>query len=111
MVAFFFQTRFETLLQGNLCLPGHARKAILEPAHDSKLAGHFAFSKTLALLGKSHWRHMTKHTLQYFDGCFVRQKHKHFYGQLLIDPAALPIPTRRWGLVGTDFVVKLTRKL
>lgn len=88
-------------------MPSHARKSVLELAHDSKVAGHFAFSKTLARLAEFHWKHKTKQVRQYCDGCLVCQQQKDFHGPTLNDPAALPIANHRWGLLATDFIVKL----
>lgn len=97
----------ELFYKGKLCVPSHARRSVLELAHDSKLAGHFAYSKTLARLAEYHWKHKAKDVKQYCAGCMVCQQQKDFHGQSLNDPAALPVPTRRWGLVATDFIVKL----
>lgn len=90
-----------------LCVPALARKMVLELAHDSKLAGHFAFAKTLARLSELHWKHNSKLVRQYCDGCSVFQHQKDFHGQILNDLAALYVPTRRWGLIAMDFNVKL----
>lgn len=107
LVPFFSSHEGQLFYKGKLCVPSHARKSVLELAHDSKLAGHFAFSKTLARLAEFHWKHKTKLVRQYCEGCPVCQQQKDFHGPTLNDPAALPIPTRRWSLLATDFIVKL----
>lgn len=61
LVPFFSSHDGQLFYKGKLCVPSHARKSVLELAHDPKPAGHFAFSKTLARLAELPWKHKTKH--------------------------------------------------
>lgn len=95
------------LYKGKLCIPAHCRREIMQMAHDLPVGGHFAFLKTLARLAELHWKHKEKQVKQYCDGCSTCQQQKDLRGQALNDPTPLPVPTRRWGIIATDFIAKL----
>lgn len=65
-----------------LCVPAHGSGMVLNLAHDSKLAGHFAFAKTLAGLNEFYWKHKAKQVRHYCDECSVCQPQKDFHGQI-----------------------------
>lgn len=97
------------LYDNKLCVPVKAKRAVLTLVHDNPAGGHFAFAKTLARLSNYHWKHKSRDVERYCSGCSTCQQQKDFHGQTSNDPQALPVPTRRWGMVATDFIVKLPR--
>ena len=109
MLPSFAKDDWRLLYKGKLCVPSHCRRQVLEMAHDSKVGGHFAFTKTLARLAEFHWKHKAKEVKRYCDGCSICQQQKDYQGPALNDPTPLPVPTRRWGMLATDFIVKLPR--
>jgi len=97
------------LYQGKLCVPRRAVSSILHMAHDSKIAGHFGFSKTMSRLENYHWRHKGRDVKKYVQGCLTCQQKKDHSGKKLTDPTSLEVPERRWGSLATDFIVSLPK--
>ena len=96
--------------KGKLCVPRRCVRDILYEAHDSKIAGHFAFGKTLARLAHFHWKSKTRDVLGYCAGCETCQQQKDYRNKKkYTDPTPLDIPSRRWGSLATDFIVKLPK--
>lgn len=93
--------------EGRVCVPRKAVSEIIKLAHDSRLAGHFGFTKTLGRLSNYHWKHKTRDVRSFCDGCSTCQQQKDHGGLTLNDPTALELPTRRWGMVATDFITHL----
>lgn len=90
-----------------ICVPRRNVKDILYHAHDSPIAGHFGLAKTLGRLERYHWRHKARDVKQYVEGCQKCQQKKDSRAKKLGEPTPLDVPTRRWGSVSTDFIVKL----
>lgn len=84
MLPSFSQNGWRLLCKGKLCVLSKYRRQILDMAHDSKVAGHFAFSKTLARLAEFHRKHKTKGVKQYLEGCSTCQQQKEYIGQILM---------------------------
>lgn len=59
---------------GRLCIPRKSVGRILELAHDSKLPGHFGYSKTMSRLGNFNWKHMSRDVGDYKRGCSPYQQ-------------------------------------
>lgn len=64
----FSKDGWRLLYHGILGVLSHCWGHILAFTHDSKSAGHFAFSKTLARLADFHWKHTTKLVRRYVQG-------------------------------------------
>uniref|UniRef100_A0A8C5R7U4 Gypsy retrotransposon integrase-like protein 1 n=1 Tax=Leptobrachium leishanense TaxID=445787 RepID=A0A8C5R7U4_9ANUR len=94
----------------NHCIyvPEEARKEVLHMCHDSLVAGHPGRRKTVDLL-KRHfwWPSMFSDVNKYVAGCptCLRSKHTTTKVAGLLHP--LPIPTRPWSQISTDFIVDL----
>ena len=103
-----FQQKDKLLYYGKrVCVPRSIVRDILHMAHDARVAGHFAFAKTLARLDKFHWKHKTRDVRKYCDGCIVCQQRKDSRLRKLSEPTPLEVPSRRWGSLATDFIVSL----
>jgi len=92
-----------------VCVPRNKVRDFLFMAHDAKVAGHFGFAKTLSRLEAFHWKHKTRDVRQYCRGCQVCQQQKDHGQKKLTDPTPLDVPLRRWGSIGTDFIVGLPK--
>lgn len=93
--------------QNKKCVPRKVIRNILYQAHDSKTGGHFSVTKTLSRLEHFHWKTKTRDVKRYCDGCHVCQQSKDSRVKPFGVPQPLEIPTRRWGSIGTDFIVGL----
>lgn len=93
--------------EGKICVPRQNIKEVLRLAHDSPLGGHFGFSKTLSRLDKFHWYKKNSDIKQYCDGCATCQQSKDSHQKPFGISQPLEPPDRRWGSVGTDFIVHL----
>lgn len=82
---------------------------LLHLLHDCKVAGHFSYAKTLGQLSSYHWKHKTRDVKSYCDGCVVFQQHKDGNQKRFGVPQLLEVPSRRWGSISTDFMVRLPR--
>lgn len=91
------------------CVPRRQVKDVLHAAHDVSIAGHFGFAKTLGRLERYHWRHKARDVKLYVDGCQICQQKKDGRSKKLGIPTPLDVPTRRWGSLATDFIVKLPK--
>lgn len=104
----FFTYEHGKLLYGNkICIPRSGVKEVLYAAHDSSVAGHFGFTKTLSRLDSYHWHHKSRDVRSYVDGCQTCQQKKDSRKKKLGIPNPLDVPMRRWGSLATDFIVKL----
>jgi hypothetical protein len=93
-----------------VCVPDdpELKRMILEECHDSPMAGHFGFAKTLDLVSRTfYWPSMRKYIKDYVGGCDICQRSKSSnhkpYG--LLQP--LPIPERPWSSISVDFITQL----
>ena len=77
--------------------------------HDSKIAGHFGYYKTLSRLKNFYWKHKSRDVKNYVQGCQTCQQKKDSREKKLGDPTSLEIPDRRWGSIATDFIVSLPK--
>jgi hypothetical protein len=95
---------------GRLCVPDggglrHGRR-ILQECHDTPLGGHFGGHKTAALVRRlAYWPGQTRDVEAYFRTCEVcrRTKAEPVGPRGLLHP--LPLPTRRGGVIGVDWLV------
>ena len=92
------------LKTGELCVPRSKVRDILELAHDSPAAGHFAYEKTLARLSNFFWRKKSRDVKNYVKGCLERQRAKPSNKKPLTLPTILELPQRRWGSISMDFI-------
>ena len=97
------------LYMNKVCVPRKCVSTVLGIAHDSRLAGHFKFAKTMSRLSNFHWRHKARDVKRYVDGCLVCQQFRDSNQKKLTDPMSLEMPDRRWGALATDFIVKLPK--
>ena len=94
--------------KNKICVPRRCVRELLYEVHDSTIAGHFAFGKTLARLQDYHWKSKTRDILRYCVGCLTCQQQKDYQNKKKVtDPTALNVPSRRWGSLATDFILKL----
>lgn len=54
--------------QEKVCVPRSLIRDVLHLAHDTKVSGHFAFSKTLSRLDGYHWKNKTRDVKLYCKG-------------------------------------------
>ena len=90
-----------------LCIPagGGLRTKVLRDLHDAPLSGHFGRDKTLSLARRLvFWPGMTQTVADYVASCPVCQRVKadHTGPRGLFH--ALPLPSRRGGMWGIDFI-------
>ena len=98
------------MYEDKVCVPRKFVRDLLYHAHDSRLGGHFAVGKTLSRLERYHWKNKTRDVKNYCNGCFTCQQQKNYQSQKkFTDPTPLLVPTRRWGSLATDFIVKLPK--
>ena len=103
-----FERENKTLYyHGLLCVPRKSVSNLLQMAHDSKISGSFALGKTLSRLKRYHWRHKVRDVRNYIRGCIRCQQYKDSTQKKFSEPASLEMPERRWGSLGTDFIVGL----
>ena len=93
-----------------LCIPegGNLRQRILQECHDTPLGGHFGRQKTAALVRRfAFWPGQTKDVDVYVRSCDVcqRVKAEHVGPRGLLHP--LPLPSRRGGVIGVDWLMGL----
>ena len=93
-----------------LCVPdgGGLRARILQECHDTPLGGHFGRHKTAALVRRlAFWPGQTRDVVAYVRSCEVCQHTKadHVGPRGLLHP--LPLPSRRGGVIGVDWLVGL----
>ena len=90
-----------------LCVPagGLVRLRVLRELHDCPLGGHFGRDKTMALVRRTvWWPNLEADVLAFLKSCPVCQRVKADHGgpKGLFFP--LPVPARRGGTIGIDFV-------
>lgn len=91
-----FQKKDNKLMyEERVCVPRKAVRELIELAHEGQLAGHFGFTKTLGRLSNYHWKHKARDVRKFCEGCSVCQQQKDHAGEVLNDPTALEIPTRK----------------
>lgn len=96
------------LYKDKICVPRRVVRDLLYQAHDVRVSGHFATGKTLARLDKYHWKGKARDVTRYCQGCMTCQQQKDYHSQKkFTDPTPLDVPTRRWGSLATDLIVKL----
>lgn len=64
------------MYHGMLCVPRKYVSTILQIAHDSKVSGHFAFSKTSSRLGNYHLKQKSREFNNYVQGYMKCQQYK-----------------------------------
>lgn len=84
--------------------------AILQIAHDSKLGRYFNFAKTMSRGNRFHCRHKSRDMKKYVEGLKKCQQFKRFNQEKMIVPQTLETPEYRWGLLATDFIVRIPKK-
>ena len=95
--------------ENKVCVPRKAVKDLLFEAHDTSVSGHFGAAKTLARLEKYHWKGKCRDVERHCQGCLTCQQQKDHRQKKLSIPTPLDVPTRRWGSLATDFIVKLPK--
>ena len=97
-------------LKEKVCVPRRRVRDLLHLAHDCKIAGHFAFAKTLRRLEAYHWKNRTRDVKKYVSGCLICQQQKDtVQKKKLTEPIPLDVFSRRWGSLATDFIVSLPK--
>eukprot|EP00737_Agarophyton_chilense_P003919 gb/GEZJ01004734.1/.p1 GENE.gb/GEZJ01004734.1/~~gb/GEZJ01004734.1/.p1 ORF type:complete len:294 (-),score=32.76 gb/GEZJ01004734.1/:75-956(-) len=105
----FSQDGLKLKYAGKLCVPRNSVSNVLQLAHDSKISGHFGFSKTLSRLDNYYWKHKSRDVKSYVQGCLKCQQYKDSRQKKLTEPSSLEMPERRWGSLATDFIVSLPK--
>lgn len=97
--------------EDTVCVPGSQIRELIHLAHVSTVSGHLYTSKTLSCLDQFNWKHKSRDSWQYFDGCstFQEQKDGSRKRKKLGTPRPLDIHERIWGSVSTDFITKFRR--
>ena len=95
------------MYHGNLCVPRKSVSNVLQFAHDSKICGHFGFSKTLSRFDGYRKKHNSRDVKNYVRRCSRCQQYKDSRQKKLTEPSSLEMPERRWGSFATDFIVSL----
>ena len=95
-----------------LCIPngGGLRQRILRECHDTPLGGHFGRHKTASLTRMlTFWPGQTRDVGEYVRSCDTcqRTKAEHVGPRVSLHP--LPLPTRRGGIIGVDWLMGLPR--
>ena len=95
-----------------LCIPegGDLRRRILQECHDTPLGGHFGRHKTASLVRRlAFWPGQNRAVAAYVRSCDTCQRIKaeHVGPRGLLHP--LPLPTRRGGVIGVDWLMGLPR--
>lgn len=90
-----------------ICVPRKCVRHLPQMAHNSNVAGHFGFAKTLVRVSGYHWNHNTRDVRLYCDGCLVCQQKKDGNQKRFKSPGPLQPPMRRWASVSKDFIVHL----
>jgi hypothetical protein len=86
------------------------KKEVLLVYHDSQLAGHLGFHKTLELIRRRYWwKGMRKEVKAYCQSCDTCQKAKVRRQSPAGKLMPLPIPERNWQYITMDFIVKLPK--
>ncbi len=93
-----------------LCVPdgGGLRRRILQECHDTPLGRHFGRHKAAALVRRlAYWPGQTRDVEAYVHICEVcqRTKAEHVDPRGLLHP--LPLPMRRGGVIGVDWLAGL----
>ena len=93
-----------------LCIPkgGGLRAQVLRECHDGPLSGHFGRSKTSSLVRRlAFWVGQDLDVAEYVRSCQTCQRTKAEHGgpRGLLHP--LPLPTRRGGMIGVDWIAGL----
>ena len=93
-----------------LCVPagGGLREQVLRECHDGPLGGHFGRTKTGSLVRRlAFWVGQDVDVAEYVRTCQTCQRTKAAHGgpRGLIHP--LPLPTRRGGMIGVDWIAGL----
>ena len=93
-----------------LCIPagGGLREQVLHECHDSPLGGHFGRAKTGSLVRRlAFWVGQDRQVAEYFRSCQTCQRMKADHGgpRGLLHP--LPLPSRRGGMIGVDWIAGL----
>ena len=93
-----------------LCIPagGGLREQVLHECHDSPLGGHFGRAKTGSLVRRlAFWVGQDLDVAEYVRSCQTCQRMKADHGgpRGLLHP--LPLPSRRGGMIGVDWIAGL----
>lgn len=97
------------MCNGKLCVPRRNIRDILNLAHDCNVAGHLAFSKTLARLESFNWKEKYRDVKLYCRGCPKCQANKDSRTKPFGVREPLSIPSRRWSSVASDFIAHLPK--
>ena len=93
-----------------LCIPagGRLRAQVLRECHDGPLGGHFGRAKTGSLVRRlAFWVGQDLDVAEYVRTCQTCQRTKAEHGgpRGLLHP--LPLPSRRGGMIGVDWIAGL----
>jgi hypothetical protein len=93
-----------------LCIPagGGLRTQVLRECHDGPLGGHFGRAKTGSLVRRlAFWVGQDLNVAEYVRSCQTCQgvKAEHGGPRRLLHP--LPLPSRRGGMIGVDWIARL----
>ena len=93
-----------------LCIPNNSeiKAKILWEAHNSPIAGHGGYIKTLNTMQKSYfWLGLKRYVLQYVTQCLSCQRNKAKRVKMPGKLYPLHIPQMKWECINMDFVTTL----
>ena len=99
-------------VDSRLYIPDHGdiRLRIMKSRHDSPLAGHQGYAKTVELISRNYvWFGMNKDIETYISGCAVCQRTKQSKQGRAGLLKTLEIPIRPWSDVSMDFIEPLPK--
>lgn len=92
-------------MYGNpVCDPRRMIKEVLRQAHDSNLAGNFAYLKALARLSNFHWKNNTQDVQDNCAGYITCQQYNDSRTKPYGDPQLIPFPEWRSGSLAMVFI-------
>ena len=93
-----------------LCIPNNneIKAKILWEAHNSPIAGHGGYVKTLNTVQRSYfWPRLKRYVLQYVTQCLSCERNKAKRVKMFGKLHPLDIPQMRWECISMDFVTSL----
>jgi len=96
--------------QGKIYVPQSPdlRRQIIALCHDTHIAGHPGYWKTLELVSRNYWwPQMSRYIGQYVSTCDLCLRTKPWRYSPVGELQLLSIPDARWDTLSVDFVVKL----
>ena len=89
-------------------VPKDNKETILHKAHDSKMAGHRGYQKTLEIIQRNYWwPNIMNDVKDYVQSCDTCQRQKVIPQKPARMLQPLPIPQKKWTDISMDFITHL----